>query len=348
MLQEAEQYKKILHENMVIDDWEGVDIFLAAVATHWVVGNMLWFRIIGASGSGKSELLRSLESPCNKDYVISADTFTPGAIRGGYMKDSPRMLDLWNNKLVVTKDFASMVTKKKEDKAEVFGLMRSAYDGTLSAFYGSDDSHVKLEFHFDWILASTPYIERQRSLEAELGSRFIDLRWRTPRDEVSAVVSAMEGDATSSKFRDTLGQQMHQLLIATQSITPAEIDLSWLASIARVAARLRTPVYRDIKHEIYDIPTPEVATRYGQGLQRIAKGLSVIGITNYKPYIKRLALDCLSNLRREIVTTYMADPTETLDAISKKIKANYDTCRYEVENMKMLGWNKEMWEILNG
>lgn len=345
MLREAEIYKETLGKHLVIDDWQGVDIFLAAVATHWVPGNMLWFRIIGASGSGKSELLRSLE--CNQEEVISADSFTPGAVRGGYLKDSPRMLELWNDKIVVTKDFASMITKKKEDRAEVFGLLRSAYDGTLSAFYGSDDAHVKLEFHFDWILASTPVIERQRSLEAELGSRFIDLKWETPYDEKAAIISAMSGDSSSSSFRKLLGEQMTNFInIAKDKQSLSYVPSDWLAEMAMIAAKLRTPVYRDIKHEIYDIPTPEIGTRFGQGLQRIVKGLSMIGIEEYKPYVKRLALDCLSKVRRVIVEQTLEDPTSSPKTLSEKLGVSLDTIYIAKEDLKMLGWNKEAWEVM--
>jgi len=347
MIREAELYKETLDKHLVIDDWQGMDIILAAVATHWVPGNMLWFRIIGASGSGKSELLRSLE--CNKKEVISADSFTPGAIRGGYMKDTPRMLELWKDKIVVTKDFASMITKKKEDRSEVFGLLRSAWDGTLSAFYGSEDAHVQLEFHFDWILASTPVIERQRSLEAELGSRFIDLKWKTPRDEEAAILSAMSGDSNSSGFRKLLSEQMSGFIESVKTREPLSYKSSdWLARIAMIAAKLRTPVYRDANHEIYDIPTPEIGTRFGQGLQRIAKGLSMIGIEDYKPYIKRLALDCLSNLRRVIVQNTLDDPTIGLKGVMDKTEVSHDTVQRELENLKMLGWNKDAWNILNG
>lgn len=347
MIKEVDAYLRTLNENFVIDDWEGVILFLAAVAAHWVPGNMLWFRIIGASGSGKSELLRSLEY--NIDDVVSADSFTPGAIRGGYVKDTPRMLELWNRKIVVTKDFASMITKKKEDKSETFGLLRSAWDGTLSAFYGSDDSHVKLNFNFDWIVASTPHIERQRSLEAELGSRFVDMKWRTPVDENAAILSAMNGDSSSASVREKLGKELLDIVASVKKtdIPTSEIP-EWLPQMAGIAAKLRTPVYRDAKHEIYDIPTPEIGTRLGQNMQRITKGLSLIGVDEdkHKSYVRRLALDCLSNLRRIIVANAIEDPTKDAITIAKEANVSTETVRIEVENLKMLGWGKDFYESL--
>jgi len=344
MITEATNYKKAVNDLLVFDDWEAIDIFLAAVIAHKLKGNMFWLRIIGASGSGKSEILRSLQP--HNGYCVSADTFTPGAVRGGYKPKEgtlPRMLDDWNNKIVLTKDFASVISKKKEDRGEVFGLLRNAWDGTLDAYFGSEDSHVHLEFHFDWILASTPYIERQQILEAELGSRFINLQWRLPKDEIEAIIRAGEEDCNADKKRQVLADCMGEILNINPSSNFSEDR--WLASVARIASRCRTPVYRDKNHQIYDIPTPELATRLYQGMRRIAIGLQVLGVENYKPHMKRIALDCLPRIRRRIIEEYILYPNITQQVIADKVNVSRQVIATALDDLKLLGFNKESLDL---
>ena len=125
MITEAEQFKTKLAERLIIDDWQAVDILLATVAAHKVKGNMLWLRVIGASGSGKTEVLRTLMA--NPVYCAKGESFTPAAIRRGYKPDDkkelPKMLERWNGKLVITKEFNTMLTKNRELKLEVLSLI---------------------------------------------------------------------------------------------------------------------------------------------------------------------------------------------------------------------------------
>src|SRR4030042_3817788 len=63
-----------------IEDWQGFRIILGIAAAHYLPGEMLWVRDIGASGSGKTELLIPLlKSP----DTATMEAITPPAIRGG-------------------------------------------------------------------------------------------------------------------------------------------------------------------------------------------------------------------------------------------------------------------------
>lgn len=346
MLREAEEFKKSLGNLLLIDDWEAVDIFLAVVAAHKLGGNMFWVRLIGASGSGKSELLKSLQA--HSDYAISADTFTPGAIRGGLDSEGktklPRMLESWNNKLVLTKDFASVISKKKEDRGEVFGLLRNAWDGTLDAFYGTKEGLVHLEFSFDWILASTPYIEHQRSLEAELGSRFIDIRWNAPEDKISAILRAGDNDKDSNELRKDISYKMGEFLQKCNFSSNSFNDKK-IAELAQAASTCRTPVSRGNHGVIYDLPTPELATRLYMGMRRIAIGLIKIGIEDYSKYMIRIALDCLPRLRRICIEEIAKNNKATQLDISEIAKVSQSTVNTAIEDLRLLGFTKDQSEL---
>ncbi len=178
MIERLDQVKSTLRQHFEIKDWQGVDIIMATVVAHYLPGEMLWLRIIGASRSGKTELLRAIaEHPACAEIAA----ITPASLKGGFKK-APKLLDRINGKLIIDKDISAILTARKYMRNEIFGLLRGVKDGKLTADFGSDEGHLCQQARFDWLLASTPYIEQQRQLEGLLGERFIDLRWRPVRE----------------------------------------------------------------------------------------------------------------------------------------------------------------------
>ena len=49
------------------------------------------------------------------------------------------------------------------------------------------------------------------------------------------------------------------------------------------------------------LPEAEIGTDLAQAFSRIAKGLILLGFTNWKPYIARVAWDCIPPLRAHIM-----------------------------------------------
>ncbi|MHA1835166.1 MAG: hypothetical protein ACTSV7_14415, partial [Candidatus Baldrarchaeia archaeon] len=93
-----------LRSNFEIKDWLGVRILLAVAAAHYIPGEPLWLRIIGASRSGRTELLRAL---LKDEDSVEMESLTPASIRGGF-KGGERLLDRINGKRVITKDLAPL------------------------------------------------------------------------------------------------------------------------------------------------------------------------------------------------------------------------------------------------
>ncbi len=60
MLETLEGVKATLRKHFEIKDWQGVELILAAAVAHYAPGEMLWFREIGPSRSGKTELRGSV------------------------------------------------------------------------------------------------------------------------------------------------------------------------------------------------------------------------------------------------------------------------------------------------
>jgi len=349
MISIAEQFKALFGKHLIIDDWQAVDIVLSIVVTHKLQGEMLWLRIIGASGTGKTELLRTLTS--QDGYCATIESLTPSAIRRGYKpssgKELPRMLERIDGKLVITKELAPLLTSHKDGKLEVFGLLRSVHDGELDADYGSDEGHITQKTHFDWILGTTHYIDRQNQLEMQLGSRFIDLRWGKPIDHRAAIVKAMNNEPHLQNIRYELSEAMKQLIASisptmTESVALGDIlTTTNLPDLANLVAILRTPVLRGGYHkEVEDIPATELGTRIGQSFSRIAKGLMLLEVKDYSPYLKRLVWDGLPPLRAAYLRA-VKDGATTMTAIADQIGVSNTTVGYIREDLNLLGFNKD-------
>ena len=357
MIREAQDYMNIVKKHYIFDDWQGMELMLATVAAHFIKGQMLWVRVIGGSGTGKSDFLNSIaEGGKDKDgkaeHSIDADVWSAASMKGGYVPDEKkkegqgpaRVFELWDKKIVVTRDLASVITKKQEEKGEIFGLIRNAWDGKLDAYYGSMEGHLSLRFHFDWIAGVTSIIEKQRQFEAELGTRFVDLRWNLPKNEKGAILAAMNNEPEMDNIKKELNQAMQRFIAAVSVLSPRNIrPTDWVADIVRYAANWRTPIRRGQGGEVYELPDRELGTRFGQGVWRIVKGLDMIGVTDYRPYVKRIALDGLGNARRAVVKANLLDSKPTMEQVAEMAgsSAAMNTLNTAKKDLELLGCNRE-------
>ncbi len=345
-------YKAILGEHYCIDDWQAVDIVAASAVAHYIPGEPLWVRVIGGSRSGKTEILSSYTGHAD---VEKMEVFTPASIRGG-LKGATLVVARINGKLVITKDIAALSTAPRDKRTEVLGLLRGLKDGELTADYGSEAGRVEIKGKFDWLIGATPAVERQRAIEGQLGERFIDLRWRGgPR--IEAALKAQGNARQMPEIRVEVSKAAHGLLDSAKKAAPildSDPDDKWIATLADRIAVARTPVARDsyTKNIAYE-PMPEAPTSLAQDFSRVAKGLVLLGIENYRPYLERLGQDCLPSIRAKVLGALFASEDGCTTAeVAERLSLPSATAQYALEDLLALGvvartrggvW-KPMWE----
>jgi hypothetical protein len=369
LMLEFAKYRECLGRHFEIDDWQAVDIVMAAAIAHRLKGEMLWLRIIGASGSGKTEILRSLL--CQDGYCETMEVITPSAIRRGMqmvrrnkktdelekVQDQPHLLELINGKLVITKELAPLLTKQHESRLELFGLLRSVHDGELVADYGSMQGRIKQKCWFDWILGTTTYVDSENQLEMQLGSRFTDLRWGSPKARIEAARKATHNVATIEKIREEL------TLLITAIIEKAEYEQVWgieplqlVYQVADVVAHFRTPIPRDrYSKDVADQPSIEMPTRLSINFAKIARGLIVLGMEDVSPFLTRLAWDALPPNRACVLRAVMELEKEgtkvTQEAIEKVNHSGLSQQAISVisRDLALLGYKELPWrDCLSG
>ena len=349
------KFKECIAKHFIITDWQAIDIVVAAAVSHKLGGEMLWLRVIGASGSGKTEILRTLYNQIG--YVETLETLTPSAIRRGFkpmrrnketdklesILDQPTLIQRINGHLVITKELAPLMTRQHEARLEIFGLLRSLHDGELDADYGSLEGHVHQKCCFDWILGTTGQVDSENQLEMQLGSRFTDMRWDMPDNIEDAIIKAVDNMDSIDPIRDELSDIMASIIARADKLAAKRFTNEYMksenkegfAKLCRILAVLRTPVVRDRHNrDIVDEPLPESGTRIGQSFAKIAKGLYMLGIDNINPYLVRMAWDGLPRTRRIVLKAIhkveqgsnMLIPdadTDTITNVSQRYIAKY-------------------------
>ena len=319
MIPEVERFESCIGQHLKIDDWQALEIILATVVAHKLHGEMLWLRIIGASGSGKTEILRTLlaQRELYQGFIETMETLTPSAIRRGLqlmkkdketgelkkIKVEPTLLERLDGKLVITKELAPLLTRHHDARNEIFGLLRSVHDGELDADYGSMQGHIKQKCWFDWILGTTTYIDQQQTLDQQLGSRFTDIRWGSPILRKEAVIKAVNNVNLLDTIRKELGALMTSIIAHTDNKEADRFCVEeWFLDLVDIVSILRTPVERDgYSKEIKQPPSTELGTRIGQNFSKVCKGLYMLGIEDTQSYMTRLALDAIPPNRRIVL-----------------------------------------------
>lgn len=345
-LREYMDYKKQVSKVMLIKDWQAVDIVLGCVCAHFVEGEPLWVRIVGASRSGRTELLRAVigyGKDVDEPDVVEVEALTPASIRGG-LQGGQRLLDRIKGKLVITKDFAVLLTTRPEVRREIAGLSRSLKDGSLTADFGTEEGHVHQEGQFDWIIATTPVFEAERSWGDLLGARYVDLQWHSD-ERIKITRRAVDQSGKLKALRIALQEATRHFLdwIKYQQVTmpapmPDSDDLDFIADLADVTALLRSPVNRDRHHDLVSMPMPEVGTDIAQSFVRLSQGLWLLGIRDGKPYLWRMAKDCIPTVRRKIVGELLSASQEmTAYTIAQRLQIPETTALHRVEDLQILG-----------
>jgi len=334
-------FSKWLH----LPDIEAVDVLMATAIAIYLPGDPLWLYYVGPPGATKTEPLRALTGP----RVVSLSSLTPQTLISGY-KGDPSKVDLLpklDGKLLIIKDFTSILSKKPDDAAAIFADLREAYDGYLEKSYGSGVGTKSYSAKFGLIAAVTPAIDRFRTVHSLLGERFLRIDLHTDAQATIQRASELEGQeddmraelqALVSGYLNAAGEWVDPDILVEQRF------LEQLRALAHVAATLRTEVDRDRQRLVLYQPVPEVGTRLVKQLQKLAKALAnwrermVVTAEDYVT-VRRVALDCVRSQRRKVVGVLQS--TEGADILTADVGSlagiPSDTLREICEDLWQLG-----------
>jgi len=311
-----------------VEDTSFIEVVTAAVVSNKIPGDPLWMMVVGASSSGKSEIINAM---LGVDYVHQVSTLTTNTFLSGMSKkgEETSLLKRIGNGVIAMKDFTSIISLPSETKMKVMGDLREVYDGHMTKETGTGD---KLEWgpgnKMGLVAGTTDEIYQVEEQFSRMGSRW--LNYKMPKQSRKDTThTSMDHTAKIRAMRQDIQDAFTQFVNHTvQTLEEDRIpDISNelqdnIVDIAEFASRARSPVSRNFKGEMEMVYDPEMPMRMASQLKILAQTFAVMNdyeITDrHEDIIYDVALNCISKQRWTV-----CDVLAKFDEVSTKALAMY-------------------------
>lgn len=327
-------FEKWLHK----PNRDAIELSIATLISNELQGDPLWLFLVAPPGGSKTEILVAFDK-CQNTYITSS--LTPHSlISGTYSKSGrdPSLIPKLNGKTLIIKDFTSILGKREQEKDEIFGILRDAYDGKSGKVFGTGITRHYTS-HFSILSGVTPTIYELSSQYAGLGERFLKFFMGNSVEHVGEkdiIRRSMRNVNKETNMREEIAEVVRDyvsLLLEEMRkpgyktpVLPESLE-DQIIACAQYVARLRASVPRDKFNQdmIIARPSVEVGSRLGKQLTRVALGIAITNrskvVTEHALRIlKKVALDTVSQRNESILRAiYKACPTPDDSTKTKQI-----------------------------
>ena len=265
------KFQKWLH----LPDTSILDVMFGTFLANRLQGDPVWMFFVAPPGATKTELLMSA---FGAHRVMSTTSLTPHALVSGVnlQTGDPSMIPRLNGKVLIIKDFTTILNLNPNAREEIFGILRDAYDGKTEKQF-ANGIFRSYDSKFGIIAGVTPAIELFAEENAALGERF--LRWKVelPDDVASFIRKAISNSNQETLMRAELKEIGHKVLGYEYTEVPEipEVIQDKIVALAQFVALMRGTVTRDkYSKEITQVPFHELGTRLAKQLVKISCGMS--------------------------------------------------------------------------
>lgn len=303
-------FTKWLH----LENTDAIRIMLATVVSQAMDGPPVWTFLVGPPGSAKTAVLASLNT---YPKVYSTSSLTVHAlISGASGKDTadPSLIPRLNGKIVVVKDFTSILSMRDAEKDEIFGILRDAFDGRCGKVFGNGVERNYIS-RFTILAAVTPRIYDISSQHTALGERFLkfavgdNLHHVEENEIIARAIQNINSEAKmNDEFQDVVSSFLErQVKLDHVPSIPDHIEKR-IVALARFGARMRGSVTRDsYRNDIMTSrPSAEIGSRLGIQLAKLGKALAMVvgrqhvGLEEYR-LLKKTMLDTIPQRNEDLV-----------------------------------------------
>jgi hypothetical protein len=338
------QFQEYLH----LPDPTPLLVTLATVAANRMPGDPIWLLLIGASGSGKTEILNSiLELP----NMHSASTLTEaGLLSGTSAREKSTdatgglLCEIGNFGILVLKDFTSVLSMNRDQRATVLAALREIFDGSWTRRLGVDGGR-KLSWtgKLGLLAGCTDAIELHHEVIASMGDRYLRLRMPEINPEEQGLRSqANIGREVEMrhKLEASVTDFFSELDLAT-GVTVKDEGAHRINCLATFTAMARSSVQRNVYggREIEFVPDPEMPARLSKSLLSLYAGLIKIGVSPEFAVkcIDQVAFDCIPKVRRSLVQELIRSTDQlTVADFAKATRLPDSTIRRRLEDLQAL------------
>jgi hypothetical protein len=339
------EYKKWFY----LPDTTVIDVLFGTIIANRLEGDPLWLFLIAPSGGTKTEFCLSIsEAP----RIVSVTTMTPhslisGASTGG---GDPSLIPLLDEKVLVIKDFTTILQMNSTHRDEIVGILRDAYDGKTEKIFGNGIFR-SYESKFGLIAGVTPKIELYIAGNTAFGERF--LGYKIPisplhKERLKYLARAMKNVNKETKMRQDLkefGKEVLSYNYTKNNVNIPDALLNKLMLLAEWTATMRGSVERDTySKEIVAEPFVELATRLVKQFKKFIIGVSLFrgkrtATRNEYAVIRDIAVGSVATDLNKITKCVYNKGKEKwceYKEILEKTELSSENLRRKIENLVML------------
>jgi hypothetical protein len=303
-------YRKWLH----LPNTDAIDVMLATALSERMDGPPIWLFLVSPPGGAKTITMEGL---IEYERTTSTSSLTAHALISGANwqgQSDPSLIPRLDGKVLLIKDFTTVLNLREDEKEQIFGILRDAYDGKCGKIFGNGVERT-YKSHFTVIAAVTPKIYEIGPRHAALGERFLKFRMGDNLDhyEEDKIISrAIDNVDHDTQMKEELMNITSPFLqFGFEEIETPRLDSQTHQAIIKLAqfgARLRGNVSRDLYNSemMTGRPFAEVGSRLGIQLAKLARALAVLrgksAVTDLEyALVKKVMLDTVSQRNEDIV-----------------------------------------------
>lgn len=303
--------RKWLHVNDFAPFWIALGAAVTAVDDD--DQEPVWIQVVGASSSGKTEVVRLLKGVQEEQL----DEVTPGGLltwgKIGKVPKPTGLLPRVTRGIVTFSDFSTLLAgAQRGGKDETFALLRRVFDGEVTRDVQAPGGNAPGQLHWKGrltiISAVTGEIDRQLAFHQALGERWLYVRVpdASRTDQRAAARKARDrhngarADAEQLATRFVLsGQAAYDEVELSDRVLDAIEDADQVARLGRASV----PRSSVGKMEIVGEASVEGAGRLLKQLAGLARGLTALGFTEDEvtTLARRAALDSMPAKRHRVL-----------------------------------------------
>jgi len=311
-----------------------------------------WMFFTGPPSSAKTEILRAMDGHENITLISS---LTPSTlISGRTIKNKGNqslLLKLGTGKLVVIKDFGTILSMHREARGEIFAQLREIYDGQYSKAFGTGET-ISWSGKLGLLAATTPIIDKYMSVNHMLGERF--LHYRVGNSNAFGVgcrafENVLGEEVHRREFRDCMNQFLSRFdgnfTLNTREVSDIR---ERIVSLPIYCAHARSAVFRNrYDRSLEAMPQPEGPARLTKQFKLLAMALTAVRDleeidSGVYEVVKKTAKDTLPRLRLQILEAlwnlYLDDPKKWHRTKEVAMAAGMPTvtAKLKLENLNLL------------
>lgn len=339
-------FRKHLHVDQ--DMIDALKVMLGVALSNDMPGDPLWLYLVGASSSGKTQLLSAFAGSPRCLFVsnVSSHSLISG-FRGENGSD-PSIIARAKDLTVIFKDFTEVLQKPEVLRNDLFGILRGAYDGSVSRPFGNGVVREYKDLYFTVLAGVTHTIHGFNN--TSMGERFLKFQFKaSSKARTDALLSSAIGNVGKEKTIETALQDVISAFLEKKldiKMLPVFPDKYYarLKALVQLIAHLRSSVERDPRSgDVTFRPALEMGARLAKQLVKLAMMISIVeghrDITDsIYSLIERIAIDTAYGFHYDIVDAVMniGSGTATRDAIAKYIHMPASTLFRRFDDLNVL------------